>query len=99
MVVVGFLEVHHEPAANDVVIARQDCWSTGLPVFVNATVNPVELHAGVGAPMPVQTEGEAFANSPQDAFVVEVGVAPVRPAEFIVFRISEENAEVGPVSE
>jgi phage tail sheath protein FI len=29
--------------------------------------------------------------------VVEVGVAPVRPAEFIVFRISEETAEVGPV--
>ncbi|MFT5431192.1 MAG: phage tail sheath protein FI [Myxococcota bacterium] len=29
--------------------------------------------------------------------VVEVGVAPVRPAEFIVFRISEETAEIGPV--
>ena len=29
--------------------------------------------------------------------VVEVGVAPIRPAEFIVFRIAEENAELGPV--
>ncbi len=29
--------------------------------------------------------------------VVEVGVAPVRPAEFIVFRVSEETAEFGPV--
>jgi len=28
--------------------------------------------------------------------IVEVGVAPVRPAEFIVFRISEETAEIGP---
>ncbi len=31
--------------------------------------------------------------------IVEVGVAPVRPAEFIVFRVSEESAEFGPVSE
>ena len=30
--------------------------------------------------------------------IVEVGVAPVRPAEFIVFRVSEESAEIGPVS-
>jgi len=29
--------------------------------------------------------------------VVEVGVAPIRPAEFILFRISEESAEVGPI--
>ena len=29
--------------------------------------------------------------------VVEVGVAPVRPAEFIVFRVAEESAELGPV--
>jgi len=29
--------------------------------------------------------------------IVEVGVAPVRPAEFIVFRVSEESAELGPV--
>jgi hypothetical protein len=28
--------------------------------------------------------------------VVEVGVAPIRPAEFIVFRISEENADTEP---
>jgi phage tail sheath protein FI len=30
--------------------------------------------------------------------VVEVGVAPVRPAEFIVFRLTEESAEVGPIA-
>ncbi len=31
--------------------------------------------------------------------VVEVGVAPVRPAEFIIFRVAEETAEFGPVSD
>lgn len=29
--------------------------------------------------------------------VIEVGVAPVRPAEFIVFRVAEESAEFGPI--
>ena len=29
--------------------------------------------------------------------VIEAGVAPIRPAEFIVFRVSEETAEFGPV--
>ena len=28
--------------------------------------------------------------------VVEVGVAPVRPAEFIVFRVAEETSDLGP---
>ena len=41
-------------------------------------------------------------NSPEvrDAgqVVVEVGVAPVRPAEFIVFRLAEESAQVGPIA-
>ena len=31
--------------------------------------------------------------------VVEVGVAPVRPAEFVIFRVAEESAEFGPVSD
>jgi phage tail sheath protein FI len=31
--------------------------------------------------------------------VVEVGVAPVRPAEFIMFRIAEQSAELGPLAE
>ena len=29
--------------------------------------------------------------------IIEVGVAPVWPAEFIVFRLSEESAEVSPI--
>jgi phage tail sheath protein FI len=30
--------------------------------------------------------------------VIEVGVAPVRPAEFIVFRLTEESTQVGPIA-
>ena len=45
---------------------------------------------------------DAEVNTPEtrDAglVIVEVGVAPVRPAEFIVFRISEETAEIGPTA-
>ena len=46
----------------------------------------------------VKCDGETNPAELRDAgmVVVEVGVAPVRPAEFIVFRIAEESAEFGP---
>ena len=49
----------------------------------------------------VKCDGETNPPEVRDAgqVVVEVGVAPVRPAEFIVFRVAEETAEFGPVGE
>ena len=46
----------------------------------------------------VKCDGETNPPEVRDAgqVIVEVGVAPVRPAEFILFRISEESAELGP---
>ncbi len=48
----------------------------------------------------VKCDGETNPPEVRDAgmVVVEVGVAPVRPAEFILFRIAEETAEFGPAA-
>ena len=37
-------------------------------------MDPVKLHAGIGGPVPVQTQRKTFPNATEYVFIVEVGI-------------------------
>ena len=67
-------EVDHEPCADDLVVATA-VGDGSLPIG-DSTVDEVELHPGVGVPVPVDAKRQGFPDTTGDSLVGEVGVRP-----------------------